>query len=167
MKINTSRSRAKKGMKSSGNTKNRPEQLLAAVLIKMHLPQWCSTETEVDVSLFDADNPDVPYERTIDIVVKNMKEKFAIEMQGPPHDELPQIRKDRRRGIILEWKGNDYKFIEFHYEKMTNLWKKAYEDVTIDEAMAAYEEVKAALAEYLPMAECRRNNIETYLRKTQ
>lgn len=167
MKINTSRSRAKSAMRYLGNTKNRPEQILAATLLKMHLPLWCHVETEVKVSLHDADNPDIPYERTIDIVVKNMQEKFAIEVNGPPHDEMPRIRKDNRRKIILEWKGNDYKYIVFDHNKMTNLFIKATRNVTLDEALNAYEEIKAAIGDNLPLGDCRKDQIETMLRKTQ
>lgn len=167
MKVNTTRSKAKRGMRLAGNTKNRPEQILAATLLKMHLPLWCQIDTEVEVSLHDADNPDVPYERTIDIVVKNMQEKFAIEMNGPPHDEKLQLRKDNRRIIILEWKGNDYKYVEFNYKKMPNLWKKAYENLTLDEALVAYEEIKTAVGDLLPLGKCNKNHIETMLRKTQ
>ena len=154
-------------MRNAGNTKNRPEQLFAAAIIKMHLPLWCSVETEVDVSLFDADNPNTPYERTLDIQVKNMKEKFAIELNGGYHDEQLQIRKDSRREIILEWEGNDYKCIIFDYIKMVNLFKRARNNLTIDEAVLAYEEIKKKLGDDLPLGRCRKDLIETYLRKTQ
>ncbi len=167
MKINTSRSRAKRGMRMADNTKNRPEQIFAATLLKMHLPLWCHVDLEVEVSLFDADNPDVRYVRTIDIVIRNMEKKFAIEMNGPPHDEMPQMRKDKRRKLILEWKGNDYNFIEFNYTKMSSLWKKAIGNITLDDAVMAYAEIRDTIGDLLPLGQCNRAQIETMLRKTQ
>lgn len=167
MKISTERSRAKRNMAYVGNTKNRPEQILAEALLKLHLPLWCRVETEYEVSLFDADNPDTPYERSIDIAVWNQGKKFAIELNGPPHDEVPQIRKDSRRQVILEWKGNDWKYIVFDYIKMPTLFERAKRKLTYDEAVKAYGEILVAIGDALPLGEPRKEMIETVLRKTQ
>jgi len=166
MKINTTRSKAKKAMRANGNTKNRPEQILAAKLLKAHLPLWCSVETEEEVTLYDADNPD-PYKISIDISIKNQAKKFAIEMNGPPHDEELQIRRDNRRITILEWPGNDWTYIEFNYVKMPMLFARSQRKLMNYEAVEAYREIQTAIGDALPLSVARKDMIETILRKTQ
>lgn len=167
MRPNTNRSKAKGAMRASGNTKMRAEQKLAAQLIRNHLPLWCKVEMEEEVKLYDADHPDVPYERSIDIAVWNRRDKIAIEMNGPPHDEQLQVRKDNRRITILEWPGNDWDYTEFSYIKMPNLFARATRKITIEEALKAYDEIKIAIGPKLPLAAARKEMIETILRKTQ
>ncbi len=167
MKINRNRSKAKAAMSKTGNTTNRPEQLLAAVLLQSHLPLWCKVMREEELSLFDADNPGKSYVITVDIAIVDMGKKFAIELNGPPHDEMPQIRRDNRRQTILEWKANDWKYIEFDYTKMPNLFKRAKGKITLDEAIAAYEEIIIAVNNVLPLGEPKKLLIETVLREIQ
>jgi len=167
MKINTERSKAKKNMTYVGNIQNRPEQILAAGLLQIHLPLWCRIYTEHEVELFDADNPDTPYKRKLDIAIYNQRFKIAIELNGPPHDEMPQIRKDTRRQTILEWKGNDWKYIEFNHTKMPTLFARAKRKLTYDEAVKAYGEILVAVGDALPLGEARKDMIQTILRKTQ
>lgn len=169
MKINTTRSKAKKAMRVTGNTKNRPEQILAGHLIKNHLPLWCKVDLEFFVSLYDPDNPHNPYERHIDIAVQNQTQKFAVELNGPPHDELPQIRRDNRYKTILEWEGNDWTYIEFSHISMPNLFTKEFvlgqRSLTIEETLEAYEEIKLVIGKKLPLGDANRPLIETILRK--
>lgn len=171
MKINTNRSKAKKNMKYVGHTSNRPEQILAAKLIQAHLPLWCRVFTEHLVKLHDPDNPDVPYERKLDIAVYNQHSKVAIELNGPPHDETPQIRKDNRKYEILKWKDNDWKVVVFEYTKMPTLFERQFvegkRNLTYNEAVKAYGEMLTAIGDILPIAEARREIIETLLRKTK
>lgn len=154
-------------MRANGNTKNRVEQILAAKLLKAHLPLWCSVETEEKVSLHDADNPEIPYKISIDIAIKNQAKKFAIEMNGPPHDEELQIRRDNRRITILEWEGNDWTYIEFNYTKMPMLFARSQRKLMNYEAVEAYKEIQTAIGDVLPLSVARKDMIETILRKTQ
>jgi len=154
-------------MRANGNTKNRPEQVLAAKLLKAHLPLWCSVNTEHEVSMYDADNPEKPYVISIDIAIMNQAKKFAIEMNGPPHDEELQMRRDNRRIAILQWKGNDWAYIEFNYVKMPMLFARSQRKLMNYEAVEAYREIQTAIGDALPLSVARKDMIETILRKTQ
>jgi len=170
MKVNTNRSRAKKGMRYLGHTKNRPEQLLAAKLIKLHLktPMVTYVETEELVQCFNPDEPGKEKEISVDITVVIPRQrgwsegiKVAIELNGPPHDEMPQIRRDTRKQIILEWPGNNWKFLVFDYNKMPILFTRATRELDYDEIVKAYGEIIIAVGNALPLRDPIRRLIES------
>lgn len=174
--MNTERSRAKNNMRHSGQKKNRPEQLLAAAIIQTHIPTSLAAdiETEEIVKCFNADEPGVLKEISVDITVRFLRQrkfpngdKIAIELNGPPHDELPQIRRDARKQIILEWKGNDWKFLVFDYDSMPNLFLRNERELTPAEAIAAYGEVKDKVSALFPLMPTNSKKIEAVLRKTK
>ncbi len=163
-------------MRYSGQKKNRPEQLLAAAIIQAHIPDsLCPViETEEMVKCFNPDDPGILKEVSVDITVRFMEsrargliKRIAIELNGPPHDEMPQIRRDRRKQIILEWRGNDWKFLVFDYDSMPNLFLRNERELTPAEAIAAYEEVKDKVSTLFPLMPTNSKKIESVLRKTQ
>lgn len=168
MKVNRIRSIAKKNMRAVGNTTNRPEQLLAAALIEAHLPVWASVETEWKVRVNNPDTTeDYPKEYKLDIAVKIEQKKVAIELNGPPHDEKNAMRRDYRKKLILEWKGNDWKYVEFVYTKMPFLFLRNQKHLTIFEAEAVFYEIRDALTGILLLGPINHKMIESVLRKTQ
>lgn len=176
MKPNRTRSIAKAQMRRFGQKKNRPEQILAAALIESHLRSspMGFVETEELVKCFNPDEPNILKEISVDITVKFPPQRakpdglrVAIELNGPPHDELPQIRRDRRKQIILEWKGNDWKYLIFDYNKMEILFLRNRRNLTYNETVRAYGEIIITVGEVLPLKDASKIAIEEVLRKTQ
>ena len=167
MKVNRTRSKAKAGMRRFGQKKNRPEQILAEALIQSHLPVEAIVDREEDVTCFDPDNPDTQKEVSVDITVRLSIKKVAIELNGPPHDEMPQIYRDRRKQIILEWKGNNWKYLPFDYNKMEILFTRNRRHLTYNEAVRAYGEILQQVGDVLPLQDASKQKIEAVLRKTQ
>lgn len=167
MKVNRTRSLAKAGMRRFGQKKNRPEQILAGALLQSHLPNYAIVDVEPIVKAFNPDNPEVLKEISVDITVRLPRKKVAIELNGPPHDEMPQIRRDRRKQIILEWKDNDWKFLIFDYNKMEILFLRNRRNLTYNEAVRAYGEIMIVVGEVLPLQDASKIAIEEVLRKTQ
>lgn len=167
MKVNRTRSIAKNNMRRSGQTKNRPEQLLAAALIQAHLPLNASVETEETLYVFNPDKPDFRNEVSVDITVRLPGAKVAIEVNGPPHDELPQIRRDNRKKLILEWKGNDWKYLVFDYKYMVTLFLRNKRELDYDEVVKAYGEILVTVGDVLPLHDANKQAIEAVLRRTQ
>jgi len=163
-------------MRYSGQKKNRPEQLFAAALIESHLrpSPVAYVETEEMVQCFNPDEPDVTKEVSVDITVKFPRQrskpeglKIAIEVNGPIHDEMPQIRRDQRKQIILEWKGNDWEFLAFDYISMPNLFLRNERSLTPAEAISAYGEIKSKLVKWFLLTPTNYKKIDAVLRKTQ
>ena len=167
MRVNTDRSRAKKYMRLFGQKKNRPEQILAGALLQTHLPNWAIVEVEDMVTCFNPDEPGVPKEVSVDITVRLPRKKVVIELNGPPHDELPQKRRDNRKQILLEWEGNDWKFLKFGYNKMEILFTRNRRFLNYNETVRAYGEILVAVDGLLPLQEANKIKIEEVLRKTQ
>ena len=154
-------------MRLFGQKKNRPEQILAGALLQAHLPNWAIVEVEDMVTCFNPDEPGVPKEISVDITVRLPRKKVAIELNGPIHDELPQIRRDIRKQIILEWEGNDWKYLSFDYNKMEILFLRNRRKLTYNEAVRAYGEILQQVDDVLPLQDASKEKIEMILRKTQ
>jgi len=154
-------------MRRFGQKKNRPEQILAGALLEAHLPNCAIVDVEAIVWAFDPDNPEILKDVSVDITVKLHQKKVAIELNGPPHDELPQIRRDNRKRIILEWKGNDWKFLTFDYNKMEILFLRNRRNLIYDEAVKAYGEILQQVGDVFPLQDASKQKIEAVLRKTQ
>jgi len=166
MKVNRTRSKAKANMRRFGQKKNRPEQILAEALLQAHLPTFAIVDREEMVKV---DNPDEPgiKEVSVDITIRFARKKVAIEMNGPPHDEIPQIRRDSRKEILLTWPGNDWICLVFDYNKMPILFLRNTRELTYDETVRAYREIIIAVGDILPLKDASPLAIKAILRKTQ
>jgi len=154
-------------MKRNSIRFNRPEQILAGALLEAHLPNYAIVDVETIVKVFDPDNPEVLKDVSVDITVRLPRKKIAIELNGPPHDELPQIRRDSRKQIILDWQGNDWQYLIFDYSKMEILFLRNRRHLNYDEAVRAYGEIITTMNGLLPLQEANKIKIEDVLRKTQ
>jgi len=148
LRVNRSRSLAKKAMRRLGNTRNRPEQLLAARLIELHLPS-ARVETEVKMTdIVATGGVDLTGERAprLDIRVVKDGKKYAIRLMGPPHDEKKQERYDILQALFLESEDNGYTVIDFghanyHVNPMPTLFLRALRPLKRDEVWIAYLEI--------------------------
>lgn len=153
LKINRSQTFANTNMRKNGNTKNRPEQILAKNIIENHLPKYANVRTEEDVICFNPDNPETPKEISVDITVRLEQLKVSIEMQGGYHNRKNVGRRDFRKGITLEWKGNDWKHIVFVDEEMPGLWLRNKRELNDQELEIAYNEIKQKLSSVLQLSD--------------
>ena len=153
-------------MRRTGQKKNRPEQILAGALLQAHLPNYAIVDVETIVKVFDPDNSEVLKDVSVDITVQLPRKKVAIELNGPPHDELPQIRRDSRKQIILEWQGNDWQYVIFGYNKMPTLFLRNSRELTYNETVRAYGEIMIVAGEVFPLKDASKIAIEKVLRKT-
>ena len=150
VKINTTRSRAKKGMRKKGDTKYRPEQILAHDIIES-----CSISKlrKLEMEFSPADI--VPLEGTnltgdrsprLDIYFQTQDfVNYAIRLNGPYHDEKKQERKDYVQKVFLEMQPEKWIVIDFNYVTMQNLFKRNLRKLTLTELILAYNEVKKYL----------------------
>lgn len=124
------RARINDFMRQAGNTRDRPEQIMAADIITMLImpdqKYFCATEFYVnDLKL--AGEVDYSERRPrLDIALKlyypDREEKFAIRCMGPPHEGRIQKRKDYMQLLVLEHPANGWKVIDFWHNRMPNLW---------------------------------------------
>lgn len=158
-------------MRLFGQKRNRPEQILTGALLEAHLPSCAIVDVEAIVWAFNPDNPKVFKDVSVDITVKFHQKKVVIELNGPPHDEKPQKRRDARKQIILEWKGNDWIYLPFDYNRMPTLFERNFvegkRDLTYNETVKAYGEIIIAVGDVLPLKDASKLAIEEVLRKTQ
>lgn len=109
-------------MRFAGNTRNRPEQLLAKLIIEKILGYQIESEYFVkDLKpVGEKDFSKTNQIPTLDLAIPDRK--IAIRLQGPYHDELKQIRKDRIQKFVLE--GNGWIVIDFVHTDMPVLFQK-------------------------------------------
>ena len=137
MKVNRTRSITKKAMKRAGNTSNRPEQQLAFDIISRHLQGIDIIEKEYRI---DFNNQNWT---KIDIYIKISNQKYALYLNGPPHDELKAKRHDRMVFLYLE--ERDYIPIPLSYNNMPYLFLRNKRELDWIETKMAYKELHREL----------------------
>lgn len=150
VKINTTRSRAKKAMRKKGSTKYRPEQILVHDIIKeCHVGGLKKIEMEFKpANILPLEGTDLTGDRSpiLDIYLQdgNMT-NYAIRLNGPYHDELKQERKDYVQKTFLEMQPEKWVVIDFNYVTMQNVFKRNLRKLTPGELILAYNEIKKYL----------------------
>lgn len=162
LKVNRTRSIAKKWMRRSGNTKNRPEEKLAANLIEIGLPVWAHVIPQRKLTLNDPDGPDIEF--NVDIAVRLEHLKTVVELHGPYHDEKKYVRRDRIRRLLLEHNG--WNTLVIHHSKAPILFKES-KKWKLEELPKVYREIIDQIGEKLPLSKEIPDGIfESVLRKT-
>lgn len=144
VKINTTRSRAKKAMRRKGDTKYRPEQKLSFDIINNSL-RTQKIEMEYNPEkIVPLEGTDLTGDRSprLDIYFQIEMTNYAIRLNGPYHDELKQERKDFVQKTFLEMQPEPWNVIDFNYIKMQNLFKRNKRKLSTSELKLAYNEIK-------------------------
>ena len=134
MKINRKSSIAKKRMREKGDTTNRPEQLLAAEIIKYHVTESVTTEAklsnlkDVDALTFTGMRAPRP-----DILFEYQKQKFIVRINGPYHDGREKY--DRAQKLFLEMQEPPYRVIDVSYVRHEILFVRHNRKLTKFELM--------------------------------
>lgn len=158
MKVNRTNSIAKKAMRKKGDTSNRPEEKLACNIIALHLPKIIQIESQ-KIIWFN----DINYAKLDIHFVISSGQKYAIRLNGPPHDGLKAQRHDRRQQIYLEERG--YIVIDFWYNKMEKLFLRYERLLTDEELKEAYFEIKNILNKFgLHLRSLKLNNNDLQVR---
>jgi len=143
--INRTRSKAKAGMRKSGNKSFRPEQKLVHDILKE-----CAigiTELQMEYkpkSIVPLKGTDLTGIRspTLDIYFKFEDTEVAIRLNGPYHDELKQERKDNIQQLFLENQPIPWQVFNFKYWDMQYVFKRNKRKLTKSELIQAYNEIK-------------------------
>jgi len=139
MKVNRTRSFAKKGMRAKDATSKRPEEQLAFNIILAHL-DGIEIEQQYRIE-FNSRNFAI-----LDIYMERDGNWYAIRLMGPPHDELKAKRHDRLQKIYLERLG--IIVIDFGHNDMPNLFLRNKRKLKPIELNRAYLEIKKELLKY-------------------
>ena len=126
MKTNRSSSIAKKYMREKGDTKNRPEQLLVAEILKYHVTEEVTTEVKLK-NLHAVDALDFTGKRAPrpDILMEYQEQKFVIRINGPSHDTDKREKYDNAQKIFLELQTKDhYRVIDVSYVRHELLFER-------------------------------------------
>lgn len=119
MRVNRSRSMAKKNMRKKGLTSNRPEQIRLYEILRF----WLSKHTTVLKELkypYTADDKS-KRKAILDIAVLFQGKKYAIRMMGKIHEEKKRELHDSIQQLYLE--KNSWKVLNIWYDKYPNIWK--------------------------------------------
>jgi len=141
MKVNRTRSIAKKAMRKKGATSNRPEERLVYQVIKTHLSSVVDIEMQKRVD-FD----DIHYAKLDVYFTTRTGQKFAIRVNGPPHDGQKESRHDRLQLYLLQERL--ITAIDFWWDKMPMLFlrnKKILDEVELKQA---FIEIKLLLKKF-------------------
>lgn len=141
MKVNTTRSHAKKAMKRNGQTSGRPEEKLAAKIINYHLTKLHELNEQVRI-----DFNEINY-AIVDIqLILGSGQKYAILLHGPPHDEKRAKNHDRLQYYYLQEKGY-ITIVCWHYN-MPFLFLRNERLLEADELKEAHYELSKKLKEF-------------------
>jgi hypothetical protein len=153
MKVNRTRSLAKDAMRKKKSTSNRPEEKLAYKIIKTYLKGLQYSE-EQRIFRFDA-----IHHAKVDIYIMANDIRYAIRLQGPPHDEKKQKRHDLLQFFNLLHLG--VTTIDFPYKTMVNLFLRNKKILNDFQLLSAYTEIRRELMRYdLHMNSFELNNTE-------
>ena len=149
VKINTTRSRAKKAMRKKGSTKYRPEQILVYDIISECDIGIRIIEMEFKpTNILPLEGTDLTGERSpiLDIYLQDDNfTNYAIRLNGPYHDEQKQERKDFIQKTFLEMQPEKWRVIDFNYITMQNVFKRNLRKLTPGELILAFNEIKRNL----------------------
>ena len=165
MKVNTTRSRAKKAMRRTGQKQYRPEQILAFDIIKNCTLTFGMRKLEMEYqpnNLVPLEGTDLTGDRvpTLDIYLQDVNsEHYAIRLNGPYHDELKQERKDFIQKTFLEMQPHKWHVIDFNYTTMQHLFKRNQRKLSPGELLLAYNEVKSIMQRFGIMLRTPRDEI--------
>lgn len=144
MKVNRSRSMAKRGMRRSGNTSDRPEEKLAYVIIRDHLKGIVQCEKQYIVK-FD-EGPWCHHARLDIFFILNTGQKYGVRIMGEYHDEKKQERHDRLQYHELLERG--YIVIDLLWWDSPNLFARRERLLSEGEIAHAYLDIKRKLARF-------------------
>ena len=145
-------------MFKAGNTKNRPEQLLIAEILKFHLPSWAYIETEKKITYVtefkDQRDAKIDIFVVYDEIQKQRGSQYLIRVMGPRHDNGIVIKKDSlQKGYLLAlsqiWPIKAV--IDLHYYDMPITFERNKRLLTGDEAIQAYGEVHKQCSKYFSL----------------
>lgn len=110
-------------MRKKGATKNRPEQLLLAEIIKYHVTEEVSTEVKLK-KLKDVDAITLTGDRSPrpDILFECLKQKFIVRVNGPSHDNREKY--DKAQKLFLEMQDPPYRVIDVSYVRHELLFER-------------------------------------------
>jgi len=148
VKINTTRSRAKKGMTRKNNTSNRPEEILVHDIIKSTLPDIDEIKTQhKPPNIVPLKGTDLTGERSpkIDVYFRIGTRHYAIRVMGPIHDEWKRENYDFVQRTFLEMQPEKWAVIDFNYVTMQNVFRRNKRKLLRGELILAYNEVKKYL----------------------
>ena len=152
VKINTTRSRAKKAMRKKNSTKYRPEQILVHDIInECYVGGSGLRKIEMEYlppDIIPIEGTDLTGERSprLDIYLQTADlMNYAVRLNGPYHDDQKQERKDFIQKTFLEMQPERWFVIDFDYIKMQNVFKRNLRKLTPGELILAYNEIKKNL----------------------
>lgn len=131
-------------MRTNGQKKNRPEEKLAFQIIKNHLRQLHTIDSQKRVWFNDINYSDLDVSFTI-----FSGQRYAVRLMGEYHDEGERskiYRHDRMQLFYLQEKG--YIVIDFWYNKMQFLFLRRERELTSEELREAFLEIKFKLQEF-------------------
>lgn len=144
MKVNRTQFFANKAMRANGNTKNRPEQLLARDLIQAHYSEKLETEyTPTDIKPLP--DLDLTGDRSPRLDIAIPSKRIAIRLNGPPHDRRITRNYDRAQQVFLEMQEKPWKVVNFVHTMMPVLWRSHSRGLTSQELKMAYDEIRRNL----------------------
>lgn len=153
MPINKTRSISKKYMRLKGSTKSRPEQMLIAEIIKVHTGLKVKTEYNI---------PDEDLQPVEDFHLQGLKKprpdiffiyndrNYIIRVNGPIHDEIKSVRRDRIHKLYLEMQIPGWIVIDAWYHELPITFSSNRKKLSPEKLKQAYEEIRTSVWMDLP-----------------
>ena len=152
MRVNRTNFIANRAMRKKGNTKNRFEQVLAANLIKYHLKDYTTVETEYKLKgLVPIGDDDFTGNKAPqpDIFIQYFNKRIIIRVNGPYHDSRTDY--DWVQKEFLERQPNPYTVVDFNHDVMPTLFATHIKRPTIEECVTVYSEIYTQISWLLPI----------------
>ncbi len=136
-------------MRKKGQTKNRPEQLLAKKIIDALLKaNNHRVDSHLEYEIIDIQpvgGDKLHYTPKVDIAYFFNRTKVAVELLGGYHDSLRQQLKDETKFATMAAKPNEWEIIKFKDAYMQYLFKRNTQKLNYDEFILAYGEIHTTL----------------------
>lgn len=126
--------------KSSGNTRDRPEEKLVYEILAKN-STYISLEEQVTIKYENEQLREK--EAIVDILFKDKFGSVVVRVNGPYHDEPTQKNKDDLQRLYLQ--RDLYIVIDIPHWKCPTLFKRNETKLTRDELYEAYKEVRNEL----------------------